>query len=434
MKKYVVFGLTAILLLRVLSPLSAGGGSQAAQVDLTAPVTLSLWTHEDPNRGILEKELIAEFTKIHPNVTVDYSAGSVDRLPIAFAANQGPDLFNIGAQGLRPYITNGRLVALDPTWIGAKTTKEIVDRYMPGSLDWVSLNGSVYALPFEYNNGLIYLNKNIFRSAGLDPDRDYPKTWEDLVAVSEKIVKRDGDIVTRRGFDFRWNVNLEFLLPMVEQLGGALVSADGKTAVTGDDAWIQVFEFFHQWGPKGKNLGGPTYATPRTLFNLDNDEVAMTPSGLYQTARIKAANPSFYDSGNWMVIPIPVFKNAVKKVGDYLGGGQYYGVNVQSTKAEQILSWQLIDFFLAHPDEYLSRASLMMPTYTTLNSPTYKAIPYGDIFAVAMENARPMPFIYVPEMDERLKTALDSALDGEDPRAILTRFRREMQEIIDQNR
>lgn len=85
---------------------------------------------------------------------------------------------------------------------------------------------------------------------------------------------------------------MEFILPMVEPPGGALMSDDGEKAVIGDEAWIQVFEYFRQWGPHGKNLGGPTYATPRTLFNLDNDKVAMTPSGLYQTARIRAANPS----------------------------------------------------------------------------------------------------------------------------------------------
>ncbi|MDR1025421.1 MAG: extracellular solute-binding protein [Treponema sp.] len=420
-------------------PLTAGGRNQAARVDLDAPVHLTLWTWEDPNRTVFEKEFIEEFNKTNPNVTVEYSTGPsnshVERITIAFAANQGPDLFNNWGVNMRPLILNGRVAPLDPALVGASSSREVIERFMPSALDWTILNGNLYGLPFEYGISLNYLNKNIFRSAGLDPERDYPKTWEEMMSVSEKIVRREGDIITRRGFDFRWPISLSSILVMVEQLGGGFASADGRNAIIGDDAWIKVFEYFRQWGPSGRNLGGPTYATPRTLFNLDNDEVAMTPSGLYQTSRIKAANPSFYESGNWMVFPNPVFENAVNRdVGEYVTGSNCYAVNSQISQAKQTWSWRLINFFISHPDEYLSRAALLIPSYEALNSASFKAIPYSGAFSEAMQKAKSMPFIYVPEMDERVQTAVNAAVNGEDPRVILTRFRREMQDIIDQNR
>jgi multiple sugar transport system substrate-binding protein len=436
MKRCAVLFLSAILFAGILIPANAGG-SRAAPVDLNAPAELTLWTHEDPNRGPMEREFIEQFTAKNPNIKVNYQpqANIYDVLTIAFSANQGPDLFNIGASNMRTFIVEGRVMPIDPTWIGFKNVKEIKDKYMPGPLDMMELDGQLYGLPFEYSlgGGLIYLNKNIFRSAGLDPERDYPKTWEDVVTVSEKIVKRDGDIITRRGFDFRWSIGVDAILPMAEPLGGALISDDGKKAVIGDEAWIQVLEYFRQWGPHGKNLGGPTYATPRTLFNLDNDEVAMTPSGLYQTARIRAANPSFYDSGNWMVIPQPGWKNQKKAPQVYIDGGQYYAVNSQIPQAKQIWAWRLIDFFLTHGEDYLAKAALLMPTYDLLNSATFKAIPYADVFVKSQETAKPLGYDNVPLMNAAVKSATEAALNGEDPKTILPRFRREIQEILDQN-
>ena len=66
--------------------------------------------------------------------------------------------------------------------------------------------------------------------------------------VSEKIVKRNGDIITRRGFDFRYGDYLITWTPMVTQLGGAVVSADGKEAIVNTEAWEKALEYMRQWG------------------------------------------------------------------------------------------------------------------------------------------------------------------------------------------
>lgn len=139
----------------------------------------------------------------------------------------------------------------------------------------------------------MFINKKYFREVGLDPEKDYPRTWEDMVRISEKLVIREGQILKRRGFDFRYPYYLTFLLPMVEQLGGSLFSEDGKSAIMNDEAWLKVLRFFKEWGPNGKNLGSPTYPAARKEFNRDNNTVAMCLSGLYQILRIKAENPEF---------------------------------------------------------------------------------------------------------------------------------------------
>ena len=56
-------------------------------------------------------------------------------------------------------------------------------------------------------------------------------------------------------------------VPMVEQLGGQLISDDGKTAIVNDAAWIKFLDYMREWGPNGRNLGSPTYKNARKPFH-----------------------------------------------------------------------------------------------------------------------------------------------------------------------
>lgn len=433
MKKVVIVLLSVLL---VMSSAFARGQQESATVDMSAPVTLTIWTHEDPNRSVLEKELIAEFCRQNPNVTVDYqmypSGKMRELLTVAFSANQGPDIFNQSQSVIRQFVVEGRTAALKPEWIGASSLEEVKARYLPGALEAVEWEGGIYGMPLEYTNLCAYLNKNIFRDAGLDPDKDYPKTWEEMMDVSEKLVLRNGEIITRRGFDFRYPSYTQQFLPMVEQLGGKLVSDDGKTAVIGDEAWLRFFEYMREWGPKGRNLGGPTYVAPRQLFDLNNNEVAMSESGLYQQARMKSANPEFYESGEWMVIPYPQWSDAKQHVAGAIAC-HYYLVNGQIPEARQAWAWRLVDFMLSHSEDYLERVNLVQPTYTLFESETFKNMPYSEVFKEDMEHAT---LVYYAEnssaINDKFQVAVESAmLQGEDPAKVLDTFRKAVQAILD---
>jgi len=426
-----------VFLLAVLVPLSARGSQETVAVDLSAPVKLTIWTHEDANRSVLEKRLISEFTAKNPNVTVDYQTYPSGRmreiLTVAFSANQGPDIFNQSQSVIRQFVVEGRTAALNPAWIGEKSLKDIVGRYLPGALEAVEFEGGVHGLPLEYTNLSLYVNKQIFRDAGLDAEKDYPKTWEEVMSVSEKLVQRNGEIITRRGFDFRYPSYTMQFLPMVEQLGGKLVSDDGKTAVIGDAAWLKFFEYMREWGPKGKNLGGPTYVAPRTAFDLNKNEIAMSESGIYQMARMKSVNPSFYESGDWMVVPYPQFENAQKEVAGAIAT-HYYLVNAQIPEANKIWAWRLVDFMLSHSEDYLTQVNLVQPTYKLFESEAFKAIPYSDVFVHDLQRAS---LVYYAgnssAVNDKFKGAVEAAmLQGEDPARVLANFRKAVQEILDE--
>ncbi len=399
-------------------------------------ITINLWTHEDPNRSIIEKKYIAEFMAANPNITVNYNTYPSNRifeaLTTAFAGKQGPEIFNVSIGNAVSFIDNGRVSPVDYKALGLKGPVDLEAMYLPGMLNAVERDGDYYGLPLEITNMCLYVNRKMLKEVGIDPDKEWPKTWEDLISLSEKIVKREGQIITRRGFDFRYDAYTNLFIPMVEQLGGEYVSKDGKKAIIGDEAWLKALQWMKELGPAGKNLGSPTYTAARTAFDKNDGTVAMSFSGLYQEARMKASNPNFYNSKDWMVVPFPQWKDSKKKVtANY--SAHYYMVNAESDKLVQQASWMLVGWMLSHGEEYLEKVAIIQPTKKLIESPIYKSMPYSDVFAKDFENAK---IVYVGKASARLSTLLSETIQnvmvgGVDPKVALEKLRKSAQEALD---
>ena len=420
-----------LLVLAIAFPMFAQG---AVEED-NSPITLEFWTHEDAARAELEDKWIKEFQEIHPNVTVNVTRqgaeGLRDLVQTAFAANEGPSFFNLPIENEFQYIEAGRVAPCDYKTLGFKDAADLLDHYQDGMIDAVVYDGDVYGLPLELTNWSIYLNKKVFRDAGLDPETDYPKTWEDMVEVSKKIIIRDGDIITRRGFDFRYKYELTYFVPMVEQLGGALTEEEG---CVNRDAWVKALTFMQNWGPQGDNLGSPTLTAPRKLFNKDNNDIAMANTGLYQESRILTDNPTFYNSGEWMVVPYPVFEDAVKDVaGCYYG--HFYMVNADKSEREQKMSWELIKYFLlseGHAELYLTNVGLIQPLKTLMNGEIYQSMPYSDVFSGDFARSH---IVYYGKGAAEIQTLINSAiksvmLQGTDPAAAYDALQKNVLEVL----
>ncbi len=425
-----------ILVCAVSFVFANGKGESKSSSSSSKPITIEFWTHEDVNRQELEDRYIKEFQEMHPNVTINVTrqaaAKLIELVQTAFAAGSGPTVFNLSINEQYPLMAAGRVAPMTYSSTKYKNAQDVINSYMDGMIDPVVMNGEVYGLPLELTNWAIFLNKRMFREAGLDPEKDYPKTWEDMVKVSEKLVKRNGDILEARGFDFRYPYYLEFLVPMVEQMGGAILSADGKEAIVGEDAWVKVLSFLQNWGPNGQNLGSPTYPAARSNFNRENG-IAMANTGLYQEARIKADNPSFYDSGDWMVVPFPVFEDAVNDLAACYYG-HYYMVNADADKETQAMAWEFIDYMLSHGEEYLETAGLIQPTNALMNSETYANMPYSKVFKDDFARSH---IVYhadnSTEFNALIRTAVEAVmLQGVSPQQAYKDLKKAAQEVLDE--
>ena len=93
-------------------------------------------------------------------------------------------MFNLPIENQYAYISNGLVAPVDYQAAGYKNEQDLLDKYVDGVLDTVTVGGEVYGLPLELTNWAIYINKRVFRSVGLDAERDYPKTWEEMADIN----------------------------------------------------------------------------------------------------------------------------------------------------------------------------------------------------------------------------------------------------------
>ncbi len=427
--------LTASVIILLGLILASGRNEETEDND---SVTLEFWTQEDPNRDAIENRYVEEFMAANPEITINrvtHSSEKIFDLVLnAFAANAGPDIFNMQIEQAYSYIINDRVASVDYESAGYIDAEDMAAQYMTGTLDSVIARGDIYGIPLELTNWAFYLNKRVFTDAGLDAEKDYPRTWEEVADISEKLTLRNGQVITRRGFDFRYPYYLISIIPMVEQLGGTLVSEDGKTAIIGSDAWINFLTYMQEWGPSGRNLGSPTYKNARKLFNMDRNEIGMCLSGLYQAARIRSDNPEFYESDDWMVVPFPVFENALNDVANTFYG-QYYMVNSRNSDRDIKTAWKFISYMMSHDEEYLKTVNIVPPTIKLMESETFRNTPYSDIFVNDLARARA---VYTaengPKMEVLIKEAVESVmLSGISPVQAHATLKAKAQELLNES-
>lgn len=398
-------------------------------------IEIVYWTHTDTARTELENRYIEEFEEMYPNVTIKRVYNEAKKMGdivlTAFSGNNGPDVFNLQIEQEYSYMINGRVAPVDLEAIGLDSYKELEEKYSAGTFGPVTMDGEIYGIPLELTNWCIYINKKIFKDAGLDPETDYPKTWEDMMEVSEIIVQRNGDIITRRGFDFRYPYYLVSLLPMVQQLGGDIIGPDGE-AIYNEEAWLEVLQFLADWGPNGKNLGNPTYTNARKVWNADNGDMAMALTGLYQQGRLRTDNIDFYNSGEWMVVPFPQFENAVNDLGAAYYG-HYWMVNSQISSEKQEWAWKFVDYMSQHGEEYLVNVNIVQPTNELMNSETFMNMPYSSVFIDDMAKSQS---VFIHEngkmIEEKIGIAVQAVmLSGTSPEEALQELKEDVQEILD---
>ena len=405
--------ITMLLVLALIAPMFAQGAQeQKATLDKDAPVTIIFWTHEDAARQKLEDQWIKEFMEAHPNVKIEISRKDAEGLrqgvQTAYAADPktAPTVWNLPIESSHEYIENGLVAPVDYEVVGFKSADDMRNQYADGMIEAVYMDGDYYGIPLELTNWCIFLDKEVFRLSGLDPEKDYPKTWEEMFEVSKKITVRDGEIIKRRGFDFRYSYSLTYFVPMVEQLGGSLSEKDG---CVNEAAWIEALTFMKKWADEG--LGNSTLTAPRKLFNKHNLDIAMANTGLYQESRILSENPDFYNSGEWMVVPYPVFENAVNNVaGCYYG--HYYHVNSEATELQQYWGWELIKYFLltpGHAELYLTQVGLIQPLKTLMNSEVYQSMPYSEVFSADFARSH---IVYYGKGAAAIQKQIDTAINN----------------------
>lgn len=300
-------------------------------------VKLAFWDMHTEAESKFFKDLVDAYNKSQDQVQIEYStydqaSYTTTKLPTGFASGAGPDIYMISPGDFMKFAKSGLMKDLTPDFPAG-----VKEDFLPASLEAVTYNGKIMALPFELETLGLYYNKEMLDKAGIQ----VPKTWDELHAAAKKLTtdKVAGLIIPPdKGpyFNFIW-------YPFLWQQGGNVLSADGTKSTFNTPETAKALDF---WGsffkdglsPKKLQLG------PWEIDNLGNKTAAMQIVGTWAINRIEE---KYKDVPIGLApLPIPAGGKAATDA-----GGWKMAVNGQSknaAEAAKFVMWAFGSSDLSH--------------------------------------------------------------------------------------
>jgi len=165
-----------------------GDGRSTSDAGVVHLQVWSMWSG-DEERSF--EAVLAEYHKEHPGVVVDNLGAVTDEKSVrAIIAGAPPDLFTITDPSyLGTLAANNALEPLDGQFEAAGFKDQ---DFTPGALDECRYQGRLYAMPYLMDCIALLYNKDVFKDAGLDPNKP-PRTYDELVEDCRKITRRDAE-------------------------------------------------------------------------------------------------------------------------------------------------------------------------------------------------------------------------------------------------
>ncbi len=173
--------------------LSFFGCSEGTDEKMEEKITLRFWHAMGGPLGEVLNELIDEFNAAHPDIFVkSQSMGSYEALKqkilASIVARNQPDL----AQAYEAWISTlmGGEALVDLGELASDDFKqELEEDFFPVLVENSHYGGRLMSLPFNKSVPVLYYNKDLFRRAGLNPDRP-PETWAEFSEAC-RVLTRD---------------------------------------------------------------------------------------------------------------------------------------------------------------------------------------------------------------------------------------------------
>ena len=190
--------------------------------------------------------------------------------------------------------------------------------FLPNVADFFTIDGQLASLPFNNSNAIMYINRDAFEEAGLDPD-DPPTTLEEVRAASEALVNED---VTE--FGITWPNHVWFVEHFYALEGELMTDADNGHS--GDPTEFRtpeaIFDLYEWW--KGMadddlytNPGIEAWGETTSLFVEEQ-------VGMIMTSTASVAGLIADTEGRFEVDAAPHPSISDTRVGPVIGGASFY--------------------------------------------------------------------------------------------------------------
>ena len=215
--------------------------ARPARAQPKGPVSLSFWTFDNPQQRPWIQKRVKLFTEQNPNVKVDFQWFSFPdlgkKLSVGFATGTSPDGFVSQDWFMPTWFSKDLLAPLDVQQLGYSSMEAFKNDFAPAFVAGASRGDKIYGFPLWFYGYLNYLNTKQFKEVGLDADKDWPQTWEQLGEVAKRLTIKDGNRFVRQGFKFamhaaQWTM-IQFN-PILIGAGGQWFDKDGKCTINNE--------------------------------------------------------------------------------------------------------------------------------------------------------------------------------------------------------
>lgn len=317
-KKLILVAILAFFPL-FLSGCSLLGGSK------DQPITLKYWGIWESSTTI--NEVIADYKKIKPNVTIVYEKRSPEQyresLQTQIGSGKGPDVFLF--HNTWTSMLKGELSPAPSAIISDRNLSQ--DYYPSALIDLRNAEKKVIGIPTGVDGLSLYWNEDIFRSAGII---GAPTTWQEAAQTASQLTVKDqfGNIKTSGiGLGTASNVDhfSDILALMIMQNGGDLKNPTDKAS-------SDALDYFTQFAKGPNKVWDETLPATTVAFAGGNLAMYLAPS--WRAIEIKNVNPLL----NFKIAPVPQLEGGQVNWSSYWANG----VSVKSANTKE--AWEFVKF------------------------------------------------------------------------------------------
>ncbi|RTR29179.1 sugar ABC transporter substrate-binding protein [Robertmurraya yapensis] len=321
MKIWKLFSILSIALI-LLFQAGCSDSSSSSSGEKDGVVTLKFWDmHTDAEKAFFE-DLVKEYNAANEGkVKIEYTAFnqsdySNTKLPVAFANDEGPDVFMVSPGDFTKYAESNILADLNSYFPeGAK------EDFLPASIEAVTYDDKVLALPYELELLGLYYNKKMLADAGVE----VPKTWDELKSAAEKLTTSD---VAGLVLPTDKAAYLNFIwYPFLWQQGGNVLNEDGTKSTFNSPEVAKALDYWGSFFQDGQAPSKLQYG-PWDAGNLGTGSAAMSIVGTWLVPVLEKD----YADTEFGLAPIPVPEGG-KPATD--AGGWKMAVNANSEHVDE---------------------------------------------------------------------------------------------------
>jgi len=402
---------------------------------LAQPITW--WEHSNPPHNNYSKELIADWNAKNPKTPVQYEFFAMtpyfQKLTAALSTRSAADMFTVIDTLMPSYTTKNTLAPIHPEWLGYKNLDDMKTHYLAGSLDGYIYQGKLYGVPMIAAVFSLYINRKHFIEAGLDPDKDYPRTWDDIGRIGKKLVKMDGSKMTREAFDFAMHSStwtMWYFNSIIRQYGGEVLDASGKKCTANSEAGVNAMKVRAMFVQE--KISDPTVSFATNALPADDLPKGQVSMFITHAGSVAQFGPEVMK--DLKVVPYPQV-NPQKPVSPVYGFA--LAVNPQIPEAKQKLVHDLIKFVVKDPKGWYEKTAYPYPASNFLTLPGIEDARKTRYLDVFMQDIRGGRFVQrspqILEINEAIHRAMERVvLKGENPKASLDQACKEIDTALAQ--